>query len=185
MQDVIVWWRGSWMFPQHGTVWKFIVDFLGNWYISQQHELLHHGVGLPDNQQRLFNFYLHNINPGKVQRKAGGRKLPSEATYKSSFAWRSMGSWVSLSMWKRTSNEDNVRALKGESNTHPFNIQLLYKRENCRGQNKSLIFNSQLWAHPFSILRFLRILANLLRPLKLLVILSFLVLSSILIWASA
>lgn len=122
MQDVIVGWWGSWMFPQHGTVGKFIIDFLGNWYISQQHELLHHGVGLPDNQQRLFNFYLHNINPGKVQRKAEGKKLLSEATYKSSFAWRSMGSWVSLSMWKRTSNEDNVRALRG----NPKLIPLIY-----------------------------------------------------------
>lgn len=132
---------------------------------------------------RGFLIYLHN-NPGKVQRKAGVRKLLSEATYKSSFAWRSMGSWVSLSMWNRTSNEDNARALRGNPTLIPL-IYTYYIKENCRGQNKSLIFYSQLWAHPFSILRFLRILANLLRPLKLLVILSFLVLSSILIWASA
>lgn len=33
-----------------------------------------------------------------------------------------MGSWVSLSMWKRTSNDDNVRALRG----NPTLIPLIY-----------------------------------------------------------
>lgn len=41
-------------------------------------------------------------------KKRSGEKV----TYMSSLVWRSMGSWVSLSMWKRTSKDDSVNALK-------------------------------------------------------------------------
>lgn len=127
MQDVIVGRRRCWVLPQHGAVWKFIVDFLCYWYISQQHELLHHGVGLPNSQERLWLIFTRN-------QLVKWERLLSEDTYKSSFAWRSMGSWVSLSMWKRTSKEDNVRALRRKTNimnVHPMN-------------SDSLLFYSQL-----------------------------------------
>lgn len=39
------------MFPQHCAVWEFIINLLGDWDICQQHELLHHGVCLPDSQE--------------------------------------------------------------------------------------------------------------------------------------
>ena len=39
-----------------------------------------------------------------------------EVTYMSSLVWRSMGSWVSLSMWKRTSKDDSVSALNATQN---------------------------------------------------------------------
>ena len=41
----------------------------------------------------------------------GGSFLEYYGTYMSSLVWRSMGSWVSLSMWKRTSKDDSVNAL--------------------------------------------------------------------------
>lgn len=39
-----------------------------------------------------------------------------EVTYMSSLVCRSMGSWVSLSMWKRTSKDDSVSALNVTEN---------------------------------------------------------------------
>lgn len=50
-QNVVVGWRWRRMFPQHCAVWEFIVNLLGDRDICQQHELLHHGVCLPDSQE--------------------------------------------------------------------------------------------------------------------------------------
>lgn len=49
---------------------------------------------------------------GFTKRSCGGSYLKYYGTYMSSLVWRSMGSWVSLSMWKRTSKDDSVNALK-------------------------------------------------------------------------
>lgn len=78
--------------------------------------------------------------------------------------------------------EANLQGRQGqgseaESDTETMNVHPI--------NNESLPPFSALSSHPFSILRFLKILANLLRPLKLWVMSSFLVPSSILIWASA
>lgn len=57
-----------------------------------------------------------------------------EVTYMTSLVWRSMGSWVSLSMWKRTSNDDSVNAL-----------------QDCATQIKILFEHSQIrWLIGFS-----------------------------------
>lgn len=48
----------------------------------------------------------------EFQNKGFCKMLLFDVTYMSSLVWRSIGSWVSLSMWKRTSKEDSVNALK-------------------------------------------------------------------------
>lgn len=106
------------MLPQHGAVWKFIVNLLSDGNIGQQHELLHHGVCLPNNQVNGCMLKTQHDTNKHTEKKetsfCGGKEFCSffEATYISSLVWRSMGSWVSLSMWKRTSKDDSVNALK-------------------------------------------------------------------------
>lgn len=65
-----------------------------------------------------------------------------EVTYMSSLVWRSMGSWVSLSMWKRTSKDDNVNALKDiKGNTKHMLIQpgLIYSGYSSSGPLNSIL----------------------------------------------
>ena len=107
-QDVVVGRRWGRMFPQQSALWKFIINLLGDWNIGQQHELLHHGVGLPNNQETRFLTYKSKTHTEKNKKDFSF----SKGTYMSSLVWRSMGSWVSLSMWKRTSKDDSVNALK-------------------------------------------------------------------------
>lgn len=86
-----------------------------------------------------------------------------------------MGSWVSLSTWKRTSRDDSVRALRRRRHT-PVSLH-----PGTAAASSSPL----LCSYPFWIRRLFKILANLLRLLKFWVMSSFLVPSSILIWASA
>lgn len=139
-------------------------------------------------------FYLHSLKTQHdsyaekyedkrrlLQRNGFCRVLLFKVTYMSSLVWRSMGSWVSLSMWKRTSKEDSVSAL------NDIKMRFMWITTSLNIQLFAFVF--LLFFHfglyPFSILCLLRILASLFRPRRLFVISSFLLVSSILIWASA